>query len=46
MERYAEKKGVELSALSFKFDGEELSPTDTVDSLDMEDGDCVDVTGC
>lgn len=44
MEKYAEEKKVGVSKLTFYFDGEELSKTDTPLSLDIEDGDCVDVS--
>ena len=45
MKKFAEAKGVDLSTLTFQFDGEELSLTETPADLDMEEGDCVDVTG-
>lgn len=46
MRKFAEHKQVEVSTLTFHFDGDELSASDTPTDLDMEDGDCVDVTGC
>ena len=45
MKKFAEAKGVDLSTLTFQFDGEELSLTETPADHDMEEGDCVDVTG-
>lgn len=45
MTKFAEMKGLQLSELTFQFDGEKISATDTPSSLDMDDGDCVDVTG-
>lgn len=45
MKKFAEAKNVDVSILTFHFDGDELSPTETPTDLDMEDGDCVDVTG-
>lgn len=45
MREYASKKGVDYQKLKFEFDGESVKATDTVDSLDMEDEDCIDVIG-
>ena len=43
MRKYASMKKTKLESVNFYFDGDELSRTDTADSLDMEDGDCIDV---
>ncbi|XP_042888965.1 hepatoma-derived growth factor-related protein 2-like [Penaeus japonicus] len=43
MQRYAEEKKVDLSALRFHFDGEKLDPSDTPDNLDLDGDECIDV---
>ena len=43
MNNYAEKENVNLSSLTFKFDGELLSGTETPISLELEGGECIDV---
>ena len=43
MKRYSEEKKVPLKKLKFKFDGENLDPNATPDSLDLEGGECIDV---
>lgn len=45
MAKFAEKKKLKLSALIFHFDGEEINPNDSANDLDMDNGDCIDVTG-
>ncbi|XP_041348108.1 NFATC2-interacting protein-like [Gigantopelta aegis] len=42
MVKFAVMKKIELSYLRFQFDGEDLLPSATPESLDMEDGDCID----
>mmetsp|Transcript_34610 Transcript_34610/g.83923 ORF Transcript_34610/g.83923 Transcript_34610/m.83923 type:complete len:96 (-) Transcript_34610:177-464(-) len=41
--RYARDKNVQLSSLRFLFDGERIEEKDTPKTLEMEDGDQVDV---
>jgi len=43
MEEYAKKSGISLDTLKFTFDGEELDPEETAESLDLEGGECIDV---
>ena len=43
MEKYAEQSKIELSRLSFQFDGEALQPDDTPIDLDLDGGECIDV---
>lgn len=43
MEDYAKQTNNVLEKLTFKFDGEIISPTDTPFELDMDDDDCLDV---
>lgn len=45
MRKFAEDKDLELSQLIFRFDGEKIDPNDTPIDLDMDDGDCIDVSG-
>jgi hypothetical protein len=40
---YANKVQTSLSSLSFRFDGDQLSPSTTPKELDMEDGDVIEV---
>jgi small ubiquitin-related modifier len=40
---YSEQIGVPCSSLRFVFDGKRLSDTDTPNSLEMEDGDLIEV---
>lgn len=40
---YAQRKGVQLSSLRFLLDGERINPEDTSISLELEDGDQIDV---
>jgi YbbR domain-containing protein len=39
----AEQLGVKESSLKLYFDGEQISPTDTPESLDLEEEACVDL---
>lgn len=43
MQKYADATGTDLSKLVFNFDGEQLSPDDTPEMLDLEGGECIDV---
>ena len=43
MEEYSGRTGTTMSSLQFWFDGEIVSPADSAESLEMEDGDCLDV---
>ncbi|KAA8492332.1 Small ubiquitin-related modifier 1 [Porphyridium purpureum] len=42
MSAYASRLGVDENTYRFNFDGNRISPSDTPDSLDMEDMDCID----
>ena len=41
MDAFAKEMGVSVK-LSFSFDGDPISPTQTAEDFDMEDGDCID----
>lgn len=43
MEEYAKKSGLSLDTLKFTFDGEDLDPEETAESLELEGGECIDV---
>ncbi|KAA6368860.1 MAG: hypothetical protein EZS28_035613 [Streblomastix strix] len=43
MEAYSANMNKKLSTLRFLFDGNRIKKIDTPDSLDMEDGDLIDV---
>ena len=43
MNMYAEREKVDLSSLTFKFDGELLNGTETPRNLELEGGECIDV---
>jgi hypothetical protein len=43
MDAYAKKRGQDLEDLIFTFDGQRLKPHDTLHSMDIEDGDVIDV---
>ena len=43
MEEYCRRASTTMSSLQFWFDGEIVSLKDTPNSLDMEDGECLDV---
>lgn len=43
MQKYADATSNDLSKLVFNFDGEQLSPDDTPEMLDLEGGECIDV---
>lgn len=45
MKQFIEAKKLDSSTVVFHFDGEVINKTDTASSLDMDDGDCIDVTG-
>ena len=40
---YSERQGVPVSTLRFLFDGNRINDEDTPKSLDMEDGDTIEV---
>ena len=42
MEEYSHRVGLSMSSLQFSFDGEIVSPLETPDNLEMEDGECLD----
>ncbi len=42
MVAFSAELDVPLSKLTFSFDGDTISPTQTAIDLDMEDGDCID----
>lgn len=43
MQEYADKNKTDVKTLQFLFDGENLSPESTPKSLDLDNGDCLDV---
>lgn len=43
MQEYASKNSTDLKHLTFLFDGENLDPESTPKSLDLDNGDCIDV---
>lgn len=43
MQKYADATSNDISQLVFNFDGEQLSPDDTPEVLDLEGGECIDV---
>lgn len=43
LQAYAGKMGIDASAYELKYDGENVSLTDTPDTLGMEEGESVDV---
>ncbi|KAI9561806.1 hypothetical protein GHT06_012767 [Daphnia sinensis] len=43
MQKYAEATGCNLAKLTFKFDGELLTDSDTPSNLELEGGECIDV---
>lgn len=42
MDAFAKEMGVSVDKLSFSIDGDPISPTQTAEDFDMEDGDCID----
>ncbi|KAI8622037.1 ubiquitin-related domain-containing protein [Chytriomyces sp. MP71] len=44
MDAYSSKTGVDPRSVRFLVDGNRLNPTDTPDSLDLEDGDVIQTT--
>ena len=46
MKRYAGSQNVSLESLKFEFDGEEISPQNTPDELELEENFCIDVIAC
>ncbi|KAI9331478.1 Senp1 covalent complex with sumo-2, partial [Obelidium mucronatum] len=44
MDAYSSKTGVDPRSVRFMLDGNRLNPTDTPDSLEMEDGDQIQTT--
>ncbi|XP_067948791.1 NFATC2-interacting protein-like [Watersipora subatra] len=45
MKKFAKIKGLDGTSLTFQFDGDFISSSDTPTTLGIEDGDCVDVSG-
>ncbi|QIX02082.1 hypothetical protein AMS68_007599 [Peltaster fructicola] len=43
MDAFCERQGKSPSTVRFLFDGTRVNPTDSPDTLDMEDGDTLDV---
>jgi len=43
MDAFCERQGKSPSSVRFLFDGNRVQPTDSPDSLDMSDGDCLEV---
>ena len=43
MNAYCQRQGVSLQAVRFLFDGSRVNSTQTPESLEMEDGDVIDV---
>lgn len=43
MHQYARLKKIPVSSLRFLFDGEDVHGKETAESLEMENGDCMDV---
>ena len=43
MSKYAQTKSLDLSTLKFRFDGENLDPSETPETLELEGGECIDV---
>ncbi len=40
---FAKRRGVEVSALRFTWEGQRINPDDTPDKLEIQDGDQIDV---
>ncbi|KAF1356849.1 ubiquitin-related domain-containing protein [Delphinella strobiligena] len=43
MDAFCERQGKTPASVRFLFDGQRVNPTDNPDSLDMQDGDCLEV---
>ncbi|KAF7845751.1 hypothetical protein BT93_L0797 [Corymbia citriodora subsp. variegata] len=43
MDAFCERQGKTPSSVRFLFDGQRVNPTDTPDTLDMQDGDTLEV---
>ncbi|ELT89488.1 hypothetical protein CAPTEDRAFT_18771 [Capitella teleta] len=43
MTTYCERTGVKMGSMRFRFDGNPINEHDTPSTLDMEDGDAIDV---
>ena len=43
MDKFCQLKGIEKASARFYFDGEDLVPSDTSETLYLEGGECIDV---
>ncbi|EGO52814.1 hypothetical protein GE21DRAFT_1035 [Neurospora crassa] len=43
MTAFCERQGKTLASVRFLFEGQRVQPTDTPDTLEMQDGDCLEV---
>jgi len=43
MDAFCERQGKSPASVRFLFDGSRVQPTDSPDTLDMQDGDCLEV---
>eukprot|EP00039_Didymoeca_costata_P018317 m.333028 g.333028 ORF g.333028 m.333028 type:complete len:102 (-) comp17048_c0_seq1:136-441(-) len=43
IEAYCKRQGLQSGSIRFLFDGQQVGPDDSPESLDMEDNDCIDV---
>jgi len=43
MDAFCERQGKAPNSVRFLFDGSRVQPSDTPESLDMQDGDCLEV---
>ncbi|KAK3996458.1 ubiquitin-related domain-containing protein [Cladorrhinum sp. PSN332] len=43
MSAFCERQGKSVTSVRFLFEGQRVQPTDTPDTLEMQDGDCLEV---